>query len=92
MAAILIFSVANGFFRNSIPMCNSMQTFMLVSPNARFSSNIDLICPASNCAHLEIVKNLQNAVKLIFKTFTLKPDVRSSNKTFLSQNGLIKFF
>ena len=46
MAAILIFSVANGFFRNSIPICNSMQTFMLVSPNARFSSNIDLICPA----------------------------------------------
>ena len=30
--------------------------------------------------------------KLIFKTFILKPEVRSSREAFLSQNGLIKFY
>ena len=47
MAAILIFSVANGLFRNTTPSLPSLQKFMLVSPNARFYSNIDLICPAT---------------------------------------------
>ena len=41
---------------------------------------------------LEIVTKIQNFVKLIFKTFIMKPKVRSSREAFLSQNGLIKFY